>query len=370
MRWLPLFLLASVSAFGMPELKKLKLPTGYRIDLFATGVENARQMAWSESGRVLYVGSRGEGKVYAITDTDLDRKGDSVRVIAEGLNMPSGIALHKGDLYIAAVSKVLVIKGVDTKLKAKKKGTLDLQTVYAGLPGDRHHGWKYLGFGPDGALYIPVGAPCNICQLSGVYGKILRMKPLGAKPTVFATGVRNSVGFDWNPRNGVLWFTENGRDWMGDDVPNDELNRAPKVGLHFGYPYCHAGKWIDDEEGDAKKYPCSKFASPAQRMGAHVAPLGMKFHRGKMFPPADRNWIYIAEHGSWNRSTKVGYRVVRVRVEVGKAKAYEPFVTGWLNGDEVWGRPSDILFLPDGSMLIADDYKDAVYRVSYSHPSK
>jgi glucose/arabinose dehydrogenase len=232
------------------------------------------------------------------------------------------------------------------------------------LPSETHHGWKFIAFGPDGKLYVPVGAPCNICDPDPQrFANIMRMNADGSDPEVYAQGVRNSVGFDWHPQSKELWFTENGRDRLGDDVPPDELNRAPRAGMHFGYPYCHGGDISDPEFGTAR--PCAEFTAPAQKLGPHVASLGMRFYTGKMFPPEYRNQIFIAEHGSWNRSDRIGYRVTLVRLQENRVVSYEPFASGWLQDGGVWGRPADVLVLPDGSLLVADDYADAIYRITY-----
>jgi glucose/arabinose dehydrogenase len=233
------------------------------------------------------------------------------------------------------------------------------------FPKDTHHGWKFIAFGPDGKLYVPVGAPCNICEPDpNRYANITRMNADGSGLEVYARGVRNSVGFDWDPRTRELWFTDNGRDWLGDDSPPDKLNHAATAGLHFGYPYCHGGAVADPEYGH--RHACSEFAPPAQNLGAHVAALGMRFYTGSQFPPEYRNQIFVAEHGSWNRGVKTGYRVAIARIENGKAVAYESFASGWLQGQKVWGRPADVLVLPDGSLLVSDDYAGAIYRISYT----
>jgi glucose/arabinose dehydrogenase len=340
-------------------LSQIKLPPGFTIDVYATGVDNARQMTVSPSG-VLFVGSRSAGKVYAVIDSNKDHRADRVVTIASGLNMPSGVAFRNGALYVAEINRVIRFDGIESKLDAPPEPAV----VNDSLPSDRHHGWKFIGFGPDGLLDVPIGAPCNICEPKDPYASITRMKPDGSGFEVFARGVRNSVGFDWQPGSGALWFTDNGRDMLGDDVPNDELNRAPKPGLHFGYPYCHAGAVQDPEFGAA--HPCSQYAPPAQKLGPHVASIGMRFYTGKMFPEELRNQIFIAEHGSWNRSTPLGYRVTLVKVQGDKVVGYETFAEGWLQGSKPWGRPADVLVMPDGSLLVSDDQADAIYRISYS----
>ena len=235
------------------------------------------------------------------------------------------------------------------------------------FPADTHHGWKFIAFGPDGMLYVPVGAPCNICNPdSGRYANIMRLRVdqgTGGAPEVFARGVRNSVGFDWHPETKELWFTDNGRDWLGDDAPDDELNHAPRKDMHFGYPYCHAGDIADPEYGHLRK--CAEFTPPAVKLGPHVASLGMRFYTGAMFPPDYRNNIFIAEHGSWNRSTKIGYRVKRVALSGNQPVKHEVFAEGWLQGQAAWGRPVDVLVMPDGALLVSDDHAGAIYRISY-----
>jgi glucose/arabinose dehydrogenase len=237
------------------------------------------------------------------------------------------------------------------------------------FPRDRSHGWKFIAFGPDGLLYVPVGAPCNICEPDpNRYAVIMRMKPDGSGVETYARGVRNSVGFDWHPAGKELWFTDNGRDRMGDNVPPDELNYAPRPGMHFGYPYCHGGDVADDQFG--VKRPCSEFVAPAQKLGPHVAALGMRFYTGSMFPSRYRNQIFIAEHGSWNRSTPIGYRITLVELKNNEPVSYEVFAEGWLQGSKVWGRPVDVLVMPDGALLISDDHGGKIYRISYKNSGR
>ncbi len=362
-RLIAIILLAwSAFAIALP-LDTIKLPPGFAIELWAR-VDNARQMALGRAdakGGVLYVGSRGAGKVHAVRFDAAYRAG-AVITVAEGLNMPSGLAWKDGSLYVAAVNRILRYDDIDRRLESPPLPV----TVTDSLPRDTHHGWKFIGFGPDGKLYVPVGAPCNICKPGDLYAGILRMNADGSDREVFARGVRNSVGFDWSPVDGTLWFTDNGRDMLGDDSPPDELNRAPRGGLHFGYPYCHGGEVADPEFGTRRK--CAEFEPPAQKLGPHVASLGMRFYNGTMFPAEYRNQIFIAEHGSWNRSKKIGYRIALVRVKDGKAVGYESFASGWLQGESAWGRPADVLVLPDGSLLVADDHAGAIYRIVYRKP--
>jgi glucose/arabinose dehydrogenase len=341
-------------------LEKIKLPAGFTIDVYAE-VENARSMALSPSG-VIYVGNKDKDKVYAVKDSDGDFKADKKWVVASGLNMPNGVAFHDGDLYVAEVSKISKIADVESKLANPPAPT----TVVDDYPKETHHGWKYIAFGPDGKLYVPVGAPCNICESKDeIFASITRINADGSGREVFAKGVRNSVGFTWHPTTKELWFTDNGRDMLGDDVPSCELNKAPKAGMHFGYPYCHEGSVKDPEFGSKK--PCSEFAAPADKLGPHVAPLGLKFYTGSQFPSQYKNQLFVAEHGSWNRSKKSGYNVSLVKVKNNKVTGHEMFASGWLDeaAQKAWGRPVDVLLLPDGSMLISDDQANVIYRISY-----
>jgi glucose/arabinose dehydrogenase len=349
---------ASVQTPPSLPLAQIKLPPGFSIDLYATGVRNARSMALSPGG-VLYVGTRSAGNVYALVDTNKDQKADNVHTIASGLNMPNGVAFRDGALYVAEVNRVWRYEGIESRLQNPPKPA----QVGQDFPSERHHGWKFIRFGPDGLLYVPVGAPCNICQPDERHGAIFRMKPDGSGLEKFASGVRNTVGFDWHPQTRELWFTDNGRDMLGDDLPPDELNRAPHQGLHFGYPYCHAGEIADPDFGG--KRPCSDFTPPARKLGPHVAAIGMRFYTGQMFPADYRNQIFIAEHGSWNRTHKIGYRVMLVRLDGDKVVSYEPFAQGWLQGENAWGRPADVLVMPDGALLVSDDEAGVIYRISY-----
>jgi glucose/arabinose dehydrogenase len=352
----------AASAHAAPQLDKLRLPPGFRAELVTDSVPNARQMALGRSGdgkATVYVGSRSAGKVYAF-QLEGGRAGP-VRTIASGLEMPSGVAWRDGSLYVAAVSRILRYDAIDDRLEKPPVPVV----VSDRLPSDRHHGWKFIAFGPDGALYVPVGAPCNVCEAGERYAVIVRMRADGSGLETVARGVRNSVGFDWSPLDQSLWFTENGRDMLGDDLPADELNRVSRVGQHFGFPYCHQGDTADPEYGARR--PCSEFVAPAANLGAHVAAIGMRFYTGTQFPPAYRGNVFVAEHGSWNRSSKVGYRITRVAVDAqGRAGKPETFVDGWLQGESAWGRPADVLVLPDGSLLVSDDLAGAIYRIRYA----
>ena len=342
-------------------LNTIKLPQGFKIEVFAE-VPDARSMAVSPSG-IVYVGNKDKDKVYAVQDTNGDNKADKRWVLASGLNMPNGVAFHDGDLYVAEVSRILKLQGIESKLENPPSPTV----ISDDYPSETHHGWKYIAFGPDGKLYVPVGAPCNICESKNeIFASITRLNKDGSGREIFAKGVRNSVGFTWHPETKELWFTDNGRDSMGDNIPSCELNHAPKSGLHFGYPYCHEGSVKDPEFGN--KRPCSDFSPPADKLGPHVAPLGLKFYNGTMFPESYKNQIFVAEHGSWDRSKKSGHNVSLVRFSNNKVSGHEVFASGWLNDatQKVWGRPVDILVLKDGSLLISDDQAGVIYRVSYA----
>jgi glucose/arabinose dehydrogenase len=360
---LALFTFASVlfaCVFRAPEgeaaalsVEKIRLPAGFQARLYAR-VPGARSLALSPGG-TLFVGTRREGKVFAVRDG-----GRSVVTIASGLRMPNGVAFREGSLYVAEIGRVLRYDGIEANLESPPRPAL----VNEAFPEDGHHGWKFIRFGPDGMLYVPVGAPCNICESKEpVYAAIHRMKSDGTGLELFASGVRNTVGFDWHPDTKELWFTDNGRDMLGDNVPPDELNHAPRSGMHFGYPYCH-GKGISDPEF-GKRRPCSQTVAPALELGPHVAALGIRFYTGAMFPAEYKNRIFIAEHGSWNRSTPIGYRVMTARVENGRASDYKVFAEGWLVGRSAWGRPVDVLVMPDGALLVSDDEGGAIYRISY-----
>ena len=343
------------------QLDRIKLPAGFKIEVFAEKIVNARSLCLTPGG-TLFVGTRDKGNVYALRDTDGDMRADKQYTIATGLNMPNGVAFRDGALFVAEVNRILRFDQIESKLANPPAPVV----VYDKYPTDRHHGWKYIAFGPDGKLYVPVGAPCNICEPEEIYASITRINPDGSGLEIVQHGIRNTVGFTWHPVTKELWFTDNGRDLLGDDIPACELNRAPKDFMHFGYPYCHQG---DLQDQDVKtQRPCGEFTPPAQKLGPHTAPLGLEFYTGKQFPQSYRNQILVAEHGSWNRSKKSGYQISLVTLdEQFNAIKYEPFAQGWLDveKDEAWGRPVDLEFLPDGSMLVSDDYADAIYRISY-----
>lgn len=330
-------------------VSKLKVPAGFKIELFAENLPNARTMAAGDKGTI-FVGTRREGKVYAIQN-------NKKFLIAKGLEMPNGIAFHKGSLYVAEVSRILRFDRIEDNLSNPPKPVV----IRSDLPTETHHGWRYIAFGPDGRLYIAIGAPCNVC-LKENFGQIRSMNADGTDERVEAKGIRNSVGFSWHPKTKKLWLTDNGRDWMGDDMPPGEINRVDKRGEHFGFPYCHGGTVPDPK---FRQYSCQQFSPPAKALGAHVAPLGITFYTGKQFPKEYQNQVFVVEHGSWNRSKRSGYRVMMATLSGDKVTNYQPFVSGWLDDEYVWGRPAYILVLADGSMLISDDKAGAIYRVAH-----
>ena len=346
------------------NLGQVQLPDGFEIEVFAR-VNNARAMVLTDNG-TLFVSNRGGDKVYALKDTDGDWKADRRYVIASGMRMPNGIAFKDGSLYVAEVSRLWRFNDIEANLDNPP----DPVKIYDDYPADGHHGWKYIAFGPDGKLYVPVGAPCNICESKNeMYASITRMNPDGSDREVYVHGVRNTVGFTWHPETGEMWFTDNGRDWLGNDSPACELNRVSEKGQHFGYPYCHAGDVKDPEFGE--KHPCSDFVKPAQKLEPHVAPLGVKFCKSISFPSGYRNKIFIAEHGSWNRDAEVGhtgYKITMVTEQNGVGVAYEDFATGFLNKETntAWARPVDLIYAPDGSMLVSDDLAGTIFRITYS----
>lgn len=340
-------------------LHLLRVPPGFRVELWASGLHNARSLALGGRGTV-FVGSRAAGNVYAVVDRG-DRR--EVYTIARGLQQPTGIAFRDGALYVAETSRVLRYDRIEESLAAPPAPVV----VYDRLPKETHHGWRYIGFGPDGALYASIGAPCNICEPSPQHAQIRRIVLATGEETVVARGVRNSVGFAWHPATRELWFTDNGRDWAEADRVPDELNRVGKPGEHFGFPYCHGRDFPDPEFG--RKHACSEFTPPALALGPNVAALGIRFYDGRAFPDAYRNNAFIALRGSWNREQKVGFAVMRVAFDAaGKPVAYEPFVQGWLQPDRFWGRPADVLVMPDGALLVSDDYTGALFRVTYAGP--
>ncbi len=354
---LSLVLCSGCKAGELP-LDHIKLPPGFHVSIFAE-VPKARSMTLGPKGTV-FVGNRDGANVYAVVDADKDGKADHFYTIASGLDSPNGVAFRDGALYVAENSRILRFDEIEENLTHPPKPVV----VNDAYPKDKAHGWKFIAFGPDGKLYVPVGAPCNICERKEpIYASITRINPDGTGREIFAHGVRNTVGFDWHPQTRELWFTDNGRDWMGDDMPADELNRAPRIGMHFGFPYIHQGDVPDPEYGQGKKM--GEFTPPVRKLGPHVASLGMRFYTGKMFPEEYHGQIFIAEHGSWNRSTPIGYRVSLVKLSGSQAVSYEPFAEGWLQGCSAWGRPVDVLVMPDGALLVSDDKAGVIYRIAY-----
>ncbi|MBA2563143.1 MAG: sorbosone dehydrogenase family protein [Chitinophagaceae bacterium] len=346
--------------FKKYNLDKIKLPDGFTISVYAE-VDNARSMCLSPEG-TLFVGNRNRDKVYAVTDNNKDGIADKVHIVASDLNTPNGVAFKDGSLYIACISTIYRLDSIESRLTNPPKPVV----VYDKYPADKHHGWKFIAFGPDGKLYVPVGAPCNICEKSNpVYSSITSMNADGTGMEVFASGIRNSVGFAWHPVTKELWFTDNGRDNMGDNMPEDELNKAPQKGMHFGFPYCHQGNTLDTEFGKGKN--CNDYTPPVQILGPHVAALGMRFYTASAFPSEYKNAIFIAQHGSWNRSTAIGYKVVVATPdENGNATKPIPFAEGWLQGNgKVIGRPVDVQVMNDGSLLVSDDFNGAIYKIAY-----
>jgi glucose/arabinose dehydrogenase len=350
------------------QLNQLKMPAGFSIAVYADKVAGARSMTLGSDGTV-FVGTQ-RGNVYAVVDRNRDNKADEVLTIASGLTQPNGVAFKDGALYVAEISRITRYDGrLDfTKQPAGTAPALKVSVVTDKLPTDRQHGWKYLAFGPDGLLYTQIGAPGNLVDRGDPYATLIRMKPDGSGLEIFARGVRNSVGMAWHPDTRDLWFTDNGRDMLGDEKPNDELNVATRPGLHFGYPYCHEGTILDPEFGKNKS--CTDYVPPAAKLGPHVAALGLKFYAGSMFPAEYRKQLFIVNHGSWNRSAQAGhtgYRVMLAKLQNNKVVSYEPFVQGWLQGSrQAWGRPVDLLELPDGSLLVSDDRANVLYRITSS----
>lgn len=341
------------------SLDKIRLPEGFKISVYAE-VPNARSMCWGAKG-TLFVGNRSGDNVYAVVDDNKDGRADKVYTVATGLKTPNGVAFKDGSLYIAEISRILRIDNIENNLQNPSAPVV----VYDQYPTKTHHGWKFIAFGPDGKLYVPVGAPCNVCEEKDkVFSSITRINPDGSGMEVFAHGVRNTVGFAWHPDTRQLWFTDNGRDMMGDNMPGDELNTAPTANMHFGFPYCQQGNTLDPQFGKGKD--CSSYVAPAKVLDPHVAALGMRFYTGTQFPAQYRKQIFIAEHGSWNRSTPLGYRVMLVTLEGNTVTSYAPFAEGWLqqNG-KVLGRPVDVEVASDGSLLVSDDYAGAIYRITY-----
>ncbi|HEY0852191.1 MAG TPA: PQQ-dependent sugar dehydrogenase [Bradyrhizobium sp.] len=339
-------------------VKKIKLPAGFKIEVWAPGVLQARQMAWGDKG-TLFVGTFDLGNVYAITDKGGKRE---VKTVIKGLKMPTGLAFQDGALYVIDIDKLIKFENAEANIDNLGKG----KVVYDDMPSYVAHGWKYIAADKDGWFYIPFGPPFNIGIPPTSVSQVRRVDPKTGNAEIWALGVRNSVGGDVDPRTGRYWFTENARDWVSDDLPSDKLNMISKIGEHFGYPYCHQGDLPDPKF--AMGHKCDEFTPPAVKLGAHVAPLGMKFYTGDQFPAEYKNNIFIAEHGSWNRHKYQGARIQRVIADPdGKNAKQEVFAEGWIEGDQGYlGRPADIVVAKDGSLLVADDWAGAIYRISYS----
>jgi glucose/arabinose dehydrogenase len=341
-------------------LKQLHLPTGFTISIYADNVPNARSLALGDNG-IVFVGSGREGKVYALQDKDQDGIAEQRYIIAENLAMPNGVAFKDDSLYVAEISRIIRFDHITQQLSQPPKP----KVVFDQFPTEAHHGWKYLRFGPDNKLYTAVGAPCNICKPDKeIYASLVRLNADGSQFEIIAHGIRNTVGFDWQPETQALFFTDNGRDYLGDDSPPDELNHWSNKGDHFGYPYCHGGDILDPEFGANKK--CKDFTPPAWKFKAHIAPLGLRFYQGQQFPSEYKNQLFVAQHGSWNRTEPQGYRVALIKLNKKQVISEQDFISGWLNKDgDVLGRPVDILTLENGSLLISDDKLGVVYKVSY-----
>jgi glucose/arabinose dehydrogenase len=352
------FIVLLAGVFWMPlaaaSLDDVRLPPGFIIEEYAD-VPNARSLVMGDKG-TLFVSTRRAREVYAVVQND-DGSTRTIELL-DRMSTPNGIAFHDGDLYVAEIDRVYRYRNIEENLDSPpERELLDID-----LPDKKHHGWRYIGFGPDDKLYISIGAPCNICNEPG-FAEIIRVNPDGTGRETYASGIRNSVGFTWHPNTQELWFTDNGRDMLGDDIPPCELNRAPRQGLHFGYPYCHGSDVLDPEFGEGRD--CANYTTPVQDLGPHVAPLGLKFYTGDMFPDEYQGQIFIAEHGSWNRSKKIGYRVTLVKLDGNEAVSYEPFAWGWLENEQVSGRPVDLLVKDDGSLLVSDDLSGKIYRITY-----
>ena len=349
--------LSSLPAAEIP-LDKIKLPPGFEISLYASGMPNARSMVFGKNG-TLFVGTRFVGSVYAVVEKDGKRE---TKVIAKGLHRSNGVAFKNGALYVAELSRIIRFDNIEANLDNPPKPVV----VFDALPKDEPHGWKFMTLGPDGWLYFQIGAPGNIVMPPATHAQIVRVDPENGVLETVATGVRNSVGMDFHPVTRQLWFTNNGRDWVDENMPNDTLHHVSRKGMNFGYPFCHQGDFLDPDFGKGRS--CKEFDAPDLKLGPHVASLGMRFYTGAQFPAAYKNNIFIAEHGSWNRRNKVGYRLKLIRINNNKVVKQEVFAEGWLKQENAWGRPVDLLVMPDGALLVSDDYAGVIYRISYRKP--
>ncbi len=345
-----------------PDLSYVHLASGLAISYYAEDIPGARSLAKGDTG-VIYVGTRAQGVVYALVDDNQDGRADTRYVVASGLNNPNGVVYQDGNLYVAEIGRIIKFASIDTTYDKKPSYT----TIYNDLPKETHHGWRYMALGPDNKLYLGIGAPCNTCEVQDPHGTISRINLDGSGFEVVARGIRNTVGFAWNPEDASLWFTDNGRDSLGEDIPRDELNQIRSEGTHFGFPYCHDQNVLDPQYGKGKN--CADYEAPTLPLAPHAAALGMLFYQGDMFPKEFKNTILLAEHGSWNRKVPIGYRLMRVNVQNGVASSYQVFADGWLGSNgKALGRPVDILELADGSLLVSDDFAGAVYRITYRQP--
>ena len=350
-------LLLAVPLASMADIShRLVLPPGFSASVYAR-VPDARSMTMADDGTV-FVSTRRLGRIYALRDTNNDGRADQRFIVASGLTMPNGISWYRNHLYVAETHRIIRYNNITRALDKPASPVV----IFNRLPTASHHGWRYMATGPDKRLTVAVGAPCNVCLIPNT-ALIYSMKHDGSDLKVIARGVRNSVGFDWHPLSGRLWFSDNGRDWLGDDLPRDEINRLDRPGQHFGFPWCHGNNTADPVFG--KRKSCSSFTPPAAALQAHTAPLGIRFYTGQMFPARYRHQLFVAQHGSWNRSRKVGYRVLVLDIKNGKVINKQIFISGWLRNEKVYGRPVDLLVLKDGSMLVSDDYNGVIYRISY-----
>lgn len=337
-------------------LDKIKLPPGFSIQIWTT-VPDAKSLAIGKQGTV-FVTSKATGSIYAISQSDSNEK--QTRIIANGLKSPSGIAYYDGALYVIALNRISRFDQIENNLDRINEPII----IYENLPKESFHSTRYMAVGPDNLLYVTVGAPCDACEADSMqYALIARLNPNGSNFEVYAQGVRNSLGLDWHPKTNTLWFSDIGRDWMGEDIPPDELNHAAAQGLHFGFPYCHASDILDPKFG--AKRGCNKSQSPITELEPHVSPHGIKFYSGRMFPPKYHDQLIIAEHGSWNRRSPVGFRLQHFQMENNQIVSKEIFAEGWFNDQKAWGRPTDLLVMPDGSLLVSDDLAGVIYQISY-----
>ena len=353
----------SEQSFG-DNSDRISLPPGFELTHFTKDVSGPRSMALGKEGNI-FVTSPSSGSVLALKDNDGDGIADFKYIIASGLNTPHGIAFHQGDLFVAELNRIIHFKQVEKYIGQSQTPTI----IFDELPNTHHHGHRFLRVGPDSKLYVSVGAPCNVCLVDPhKFGLIKQLNLDGTNAKTFASGVRNTVGFDWDPRTNELWFNDHGRDWLGDDLPADELNHAPVPGLDFGFPYCHQGDLADPEYGRSKR--CDEFVAPRLKYGAHVAPNGLVFYDGRQFPERYKNRIFVAQHGSWNRKRKTGYQIVTIDLANKKEPFLEKFAFGWEIEDEVFGRPVDLIIDQDGSLLISDDHSNSIYRISFKRDKK